>query len=215
MEETLNLKDHWNRVYQRTEATSLGWYEENCSNSLDLISETGLSTSSRVFHAGGGATRLINDLLLLGFENMIVNDLAPSALSVLKESLPEEYRHAVKFVVDDLTCPSELLHLTEVDLWHDRAVLHFFTGEEQRKSYVHLLKKMVRKGGFVILAEFNKKGARKCSGLDVCNYDVEMYNSLLGSDFQLIKSFDFVYTQPSGDPRPFVYALFKRIEKEA
>ena len=117
----------------------------------------------------------------------------------------------VQFIVDDLTNPTELLNLKNIDLWHDRAVLHFFTKESQQNAYFNLIKKAVKPDGFVILAEFNKEGAKKCCGLDVVNYNVEMFQNKLGTDFKLLKSFNYTYTQPSGNKREYVYSLFKRI----
>ena len=113
-------------------------------------------------------------------------------------------------MVDDLTNPSELLKLKNVDLWHDRAVLHFFTEEKQQKAYFDLLKGALKPKGFVILAEFNLEGAKKCSGLDVFNYNEEMLQERLGSDFELLKSFNYTYTQPSGNTREYVYTLFQK-----
>jgi chemotaxis methyl-accepting protein methylase len=95
-------------------------------------------------------------------------------------------------------------------LWHDRAVLHFFTEQSQQKAYFDLVKKALKPKGFVILAEFNLEGAKKCSGLDVFNYNEEMLQERLGSDFELLKSFNYTYTQPSGNTREYVYTLFQK-----
>ncbi|MDA0352948.1 MAG: hypothetical protein O3A10_12145 [Chloroflexi bacterium] len=37
-----------------------------------------------------------------------------------------------------------------------------------------------------------------------------MLSELVGDEFTLMQSIDHTYYQPSGDPRPYVYALFKR-----
>ena len=102
------------------------------------------------------------------------------------------------------------LKIKNVDLWHDRAVLHFFTEEKQQKAYFDLLKGALKPKGFVILAEFNLEGAKKCSGLDVFNYNEEMLHERLGTDFVLLKSFNYTYTQPSGNTREYVYTLFQK-----
>ena len=52
-----------------------------------------------------------------------------------------------------------------VDLWHDRAVLHFFVKKNQQEAYFDLLKSKIRSGGYVIFSEFAKDGAKKCCGL--------------------------------------------------
>ncbi|NEW80197.1 MAG: class I SAM-dependent methyltransferase, partial [Gelidibacter sp.] len=163
-----------------------------------------------IFNAGAGATTLISELLAKGYENLVVNDISSVALAELKNHLMVPKNAYIKFIVDDLTNPSELLKLKNVDLWHDRAVLHFFTEEKQQKAYFDLLKSVLKPKGFVILAEFNLEGAKKCSGLEVFNYNEEMLQERLGSDFELLKSFNYTYTQPSGNTREYVYTMFQK-----
>jgi SAM-dependent methyltransferase len=214
MEEKLLLdydfEKHWNNAYQKTPAESLGWYEEDPIPSMDLISECNLSKDALIFNAGVGAATLIKLLLNKGYTNIVVNDIAATALTELKNNLSNYKDSQVQFIVDDLTNPSELLKLKNVDLWHDRAVLHFFTTQQQQQTYFDLIKKVISPEGYVILAEFNLEGAKKCSGLDVFNYNEEMLQKRLGSDFKLLRSFNYTYTQPSGNTREYVYTLFQK-----
>lgn len=207
-----DFQEHWNKAYQNTSINSLGWYEENPEASLQLIEECNLAKDDLIFNAGAGATTLIKKLLEKKYSNIIVNDISASALSILKNNLFTQEGSQVKFIVDDLTAPTELLKIKNVDLWHDRAVLHFFTSEKQQNSYFDLIKKILSPNGFVILAEFNLEGAKKCSGLDVFNYNEEMLQDRLGDDFVLLKSFNYSYIQPSGNTREYVYTLFQRKE---
>ena len=214
MENTLTPKydfeKHWNNAYKKTPVNSLGWYEENPAPSLKLITKCDLQKNSIIFNAGVGAATIIEHLLDNGYTNLIVNDIAAAALTELKNTLTHHKNAEVKFIVDDLTSPIELLKLNNVDLWHDRAVLHFFTTEEQQKAYFDLIRKVLSPNGYVILAEFNLEGAKKCSGLDVFNYNEEMLQERLGDNFKLIDSFNYTYTQPSGNTREYVYTLFQR-----
>lgn len=205
-----DFEKHWNNAYQKAPINSLGWYEEDPVPSMNLITECNLPNDALIFNAGVGAATLIELLLNKGYTNIIVNDIAVAALTELKNNLTEHKNAEVKFIVDDLTNPSELLKLKNVDLWHDRAVLHFFTTEEQQKAYFDLIRKVIKPKGYVILAEFNLDGAKKCSGLDVFNYNEDMLQERLGKGFKLLKSFNYTYTQPSGGLREFVYTLFQR-----
>ena len=207
---TYDFKQHWNDAYLKTPTQNLGWYEANPSPSIDLINECNLPDNALLFNAGAGATTLINSLLKNGYTNIIVNDIALAALVDLKNSLVNHKHQNIQFIVDDLTNPTELLNLKNIDLWHDRAVLHFFTEAAQQKNYFNLINKVVKIGGYVILAEFNLEGAKKCCGLDVKNYNIEMLQTGLGSNFELIKWFNYTYTQPSGNTREYIYSLFKR-----
>ncbi len=205
-----DFEKHWNHAYQKAPADSLGWYEEDPIPSMELISGCNLPKDALIFNAGVGAATLIELLLNKGYTNIVVNDIAAAALTELKNNLTTHKQAKVEFIVDDLTAPSELLKLKNVDLWHDRAVLHFFTTKKQQKSYFDLVKKVLKPNGFVILAEFNLEGAKKCSGLDVFNYNETMLQERLGADFKLLKSFNYTYTQPSGGLREYVYTLFQR-----
>lgn len=207
---SFDYEKHWNAAYQKSPVTNLGWYEENPAPSIELIEACSLSKDALIFNAGAGATTLISELLAKGYENLVVNDISSVALAELKNNLLVPKNAHIKFVVDDLTNPSELLKLKNIDLWHDRAVLHFFTQEKDQKAYFDLLKSVLKPKGFVILAEFNLGGAKKCSGLDVFNYNEEMLQERLGNDFKLLKSFNHTYTQPLGNTREYVYTLFQK-----
>lgn len=101
--------------------------------------------------------------------------------------------------------------LGEVALWHDRAVLHFLTEESQWRGYAENLRRAVRVGGHAILAAFALDGAEMCNGLPVRRYGVEILAELVGDGFELVREIDHTYHQPWGDPRPYVYALFRRV----
>jgi len=205
-----NFENHWNNAYKKTPITSLGWFEENPKQSIKLIEACNLPKNARIFNAGAGATTLIEKLLDKGHSNIIVNDISSSALVELKNNLSTHNHSNVEFLVDDLTNPTALLKLKNIDLWHDRAVLHFFTEKSQQNTYFELLKKVIKIGGFVILAEFNLEGAKKCSGLPVFNYNEMMLQERLGNNFKLLKSFNYTYMQPSGNTREYIYTLFQR-----
>ena len=208
----VNLEKHWNDTYLKTPTDSLGWYEEHATPSLELIALCELEKDDLIVHAGAGASTLIESLLEEGFTNIAINDIAAAPLLEMQHDLSDWTHVDLDFIVDDLTRPTSLKKLKHVALWHDRAVLHFFTEKEQQDTYFGLIQDTVKPGGFVILAEFSLKGANKCSGLPVINYSTDMLIDRMGPDFKVIKSFDYLYTQPSGGSRPFIYTLFQRIQ---
>jgi SAM-dependent methyltransferase len=206
-----DLKLHWNNAYTRTEIRKLGWFEENPEPSLQLIEKCNLKPDASILNVGAGTTTLIDELLKQGYTNIIANDLSETALEKLKERLGEK-RINVKWIVDDLTNPKELINLDEIDLWHDRAVVHFFNDESEQNTYFNLVKTLVKVNGFVIIAAFNLNGAAKCSGLPVYRYNAQMLQDKLGEDFKLLEAFDYTYTMPSGDTRAYIYTLFRKIK---
>lgn len=208
----ISQKRHWERIYECTEEKKLGWYEEVPTPSLDLIRQIPPSLESRVLMAGAGTSPLPDCLLEQGYKDIIVTDISSRALFLLKERLEEEALDHITFVVDDLLHPRLLPGFAPVHLWHDRAALHFFVEEEDRRAYFDFLRQMLAPGGYVILAAFNLQGAKMCSGLPVMNYDAGMLSDALGSEFELLTSFDFTHHTPSGEPRPYVYGLWRRKE---
>jgi hypothetical protein len=204
----VELKNHWENVYQNKPNEKLGWYEIDLSPSLKLIDKAGIDRTAKIINIGAGNTTLIDELLKLNYTNIIATDISETALNKLAERLNS---NSVEYVVDDLTHPTLLNNIEKIDLWIDRAVLHFLTEEKDQNTYFNLLKDKVKIGGYVLLAQFNLNGAEKCSGLPVKRYDKNSLANKLGTNFKLIDSFDYIYTMPSGDKRPYIYTLFERV----
>jgi len=97
------------------------------------------------------------------------------------------------------------------DIWHDRAVMHFFLKEEEYEKYFYQVNKYLNKDGFFILSTFSKSNLNKCTGLKIKRWNEEEVLSHLGRSFRLIKAYDFKYIMPTGDTRIFRYMLFKKI----
>jgi hypothetical protein len=100
--------------------------------------------------------------------------------------------------------------LPSADIWIDRAVLHFLLDEEAIKGYFANLNSSLRKGGHALLAEFSSTGAPKCAGLNLHRYSLEEMNMRMGPDFRLLDHEDYVFTNPAGDPRPYIYSLYRK-----
>ena len=206
----IDYTEHWNNVYSKSEANKLGWYEESPEPSLELIKKCNLKKDAAILDVGSGVTTLIEKLLEQGYNNIIATDISKVALDKAKERFNAEEAKLVKWIVDDITNPEYLTEPGIIDLWHDRTVLHFLTEDNQRKGYLSTLNGLVKVGGFVIIAVFSLEGAKKCSGLDVVNYDHTMISEFLGNEFDLLEHFPYLYIQPSGGERPYEYTLFRR-----
>ena len=205
-----NKTEHWNKAYIARNIQDLGWYENESTPSLDLIEKCQLEKEDRILNVGVGSSTLVDSLVSEGYKNLIVSDLSDVALNQLKERIGET--SAVTYIVDDLTNSKSLQDIQKVNLWYDRAVLHFFTEEKEQDAYFNLLKKLVADKGFVILAEFAFEiGAEKCCNLNVFRYSADMLQEKLGKEFTLLHSFPHNYINPRGESRPYIYTLFQRI----
>lgn len=209
----IDYKNHWDNVYSKNELNKLGWYEEIPKASLELINSCNLNKDATILDVGSGTTTLINNLIQNSYTNIIATDISKVALERSKKLIDPKDLKKVKWIVDDITNSKNIRQLESINLWHDRTVLHFLVEEKQQISYLETLKKIVKKDGFVIIAVFSLEGAKKCSGLNVKNYDHKMIEEYLGKDFKLEKHFSYSYQMPSGDLRPYIYTFFKRIHK--
>lgn len=204
-----DLQSHWNTAYNK-EDQKLGWFEENPAQTMQLIESCKLETDAKILNVGVGTTTLIEALLDKGYTNLIANDISPVALKKLKDRILKSHGYTLNCIADDLTNPTLLQNLEPIDVWVDRAVLHFFLKEEEQRAYFNLIKNIVSKNGYVLIAVFSLDGAPKCCGLDLKRYNVEMLQNSLGADFQLIDSFNHTFINPFGGERPYIYTLFKR-----
>jgi len=77
------------------------------------------------------------------------------------------------------------------------------------EQYFKNVDKTLKNGGYTIFAEFSKQGASKCAGLELTQYDSnDLQNHL--KNYNLVSEEDYIYYQPSGDPRPYIYTLFQK-----
>jgi len=204
------MKAHWDKVYSSRPITQLGWYELLPTPSLTLIERCALDKKDAILDVGTGATTLLHALLEQGYQNIVALDISEIALGIARTEMGSKYATYIHWIVDDITNPTRISELPEIALWHDRAVFHFFTDDQQRQNYYSALLRVLRPGGYVIIATFAIGGATKCSGLNVRNYDKEALIQFLGPDFRIVDSMDYLYQMPSGDLRPYVYTLFQR-----
>lgn len=204
----VEIANHWNEVYDANEREKQGWYEQTPSPALEMIQALKLAADAHILLAGAGTTSLAEALLRAGYSHMTFTDISEVALRQLKELLPKNEHF--QFIIDDLTDPGLLNDLEPVDLWVDRAVLHFFLIDEEKEAYSQLIHEKVKSGGYVLLAEFSLEGAEKCSGLTVNRYSEAMLKEFMGDDFELIQSMPYSYTNPAGGKRPYIYTLFRR-----
>ncbi|MBB6372141.1 class I SAM-dependent methyltransferase [Chryseobacterium shigense] len=197
-------RKHWENVYETKNPDEVSWTQEKPETSLDFIRSFGLGKESKIIDIGGGDSNLVDFLLEEGYENITVLDISAKALEKAKERLGKK-ADQVKWIVSDMTAfePSETY-----DIWHDRAAFHFLTAPEQVSKYISTAGKWVT--GFMILGTFSKDGPKKCSGLDILQYDEVTLSETFRSDFTKIKCFTQDHITPFGTVQNFVFCGFKK-----
>jgi hypothetical protein len=198
---------HWDSIFSSTEDPKLGWYEKDTSQTLELLNHIPKWKNSTVFLPGAGTSVLIEELLSKGVK-LVLNDISTEALNRVKSRLGGKCKE-IKWLCQDIAQPIQD-KIQDIDIWIDRAVLHFLTDEDDIKGYFENVKSTLNVGGYAIFAEFSKTGASECAGLKIHRYSIEEISENLGSSFSIVSHFDYTYINPFGDPRPYIYALYKR-----
>jgi len=202
-----SLPEHWNDIFKTTEDPELGWYEHDVSQTLAMLEDVPDWKTTNVFLPGAGTSVLVDQLLLQG-NKVVLNDISNKALEKLKTRIGE-HRDKVIWLCQDITTPLMPI-VPKVDLWVDRAVLHFLLEESDIVGYFNNLKTVLRPGGHALFAEFSLAGAPKCAGLTLHRYSVDELTARLGSEFTLQRQMDYTFINPTGASRPYIYALYQR-----
>lgn len=201
------VKEHWETVYSTRGERRVSWFEEHASTSMALIERAGVPIDGPIIDVGGGASHLVDDLLDRGYRDLTVLDLSGAALALARARLGER-ADRVEWIEADITEVD--LQPARYALWHDRAVFHFLTAEDDRRRYVRRVVSSVRPGGAVIVATFALDGPTRCSGLDVARYSHETLHGEFGDAFELIDHLETPHETPFGTVQQFVYCCCRR-----
>jgi trans-aconitate methyltransferase len=197
---------HWENVYTTKTEKEVSWFQENPAPSLEMIAAAGLSEDAAIIDIGGGASRLVDDLLTRKFHRLTILDLSGAALAAAKARLGDRGAH-VRWIIADVTKwePEQTY-----DVWHDRAAFHFLTDRTDQSAYVDRLKKAVKPGGHVIIATFAPDGPERCSGLPIVRHDAASLGKILGDDFILTNTRRHDHVTPWGAVQRFQFSAFRR-----
>jgi SAM-dependent methyltransferase len=149
----------------------------------------------------------VDDLLAAGYSRLSVLDLSGTALAAARKRLGAR-ASAVRWLEADVTKAD--LPPNEYDVWHDRAVFHFLTSDEDRAAYVRTVSKSVKPGGHVIVATFAEDGPTECSGLPVVRYSAGELHSEFGETFTLVSHEKEEHHTPLGKVQQFLYCYCRR-----
>ncbi|MCK5876968.1 MAG: methyltransferase domain-containing protein [Candidatus Marithrix sp.] len=197
---------HWDKIFSDTEDEKLGWYEKDVSQTLKLLNKITAWEQSTIFISGAGTSVLTDELFARGVK-LVLNDISIEALNQVKNRLNTE---KVTWLCQNISQPIQNI---TVDVWIDRAVLHFLTAEKDIEGYFENIKSTLKLNGYAIFAEFSNNGALTCAGLTLHRYSIEELSARLGSTFQLVSHFNYTYTNYRGEPRPYIYGLYKKIAR--
>jgi len=203
---TADRTSHWNAAYAAKGETGVSWFEEAPRVSLALVRRFGHGPQTRLIDIGGGASRLVDALLLENWTHLSVLDLSQAAIDAAKARLGDAAQR-VAWIVDDVTRwqPHRIY-----DIWHDRAAFHFLTAPEDRAAYAERLRAALEPGGHAIIATFALDGPERCSGLPVVRYAPPQLAMAIGAPFTLVHSEHHIHTTPWGSTQAFQFSVLRR-----
>jgi len=148
----------------------------------------------------------VDHLVSRGLRCVTVLDVSAAALARARARLGEQ-ADRVRWIEADVTGPWTV---SQVNVWHDRALFHFLTEAEDRVRYVAHVRDAVGHGGTVIIGTFAPDGPERCSGLPVCRYDAAGIGAELGEGFTLVETVAEAHRTPAGAVQSFSYSRFVR-----
>ena len=81
----MDNKQHWEQVYANKASNAVSWFQERADGSMRLIHLTNIGKDATIIDVGGGASTLIDNLLLENYSNLTVLDLSAKALDKSKQ----------------------------------------------------------------------------------------------------------------------------------
>lgn len=201
----MNRQKLWDQVYTDKGPQEVSWFEPVPTVSLRMMEDAGLAPQTCVLDVGGGDSLLVDELVRRAVTCVSVLDISSAALGRAKARLGPAGL-SVNWIEADVTSDWSA---RPVDIWHDRAVLHFLVMEEDRDAYVRHLHRLLTPGGAAIIATFALDGPQKCSGLPVRQYSPETLGKLLGPEFQQLDALNYRHITPWGSDQSFQYTRFR------
>jgi SAM-dependent methyltransferase len=198
-------QQHWNTVYVTKGDQDVSWFEAVPEPSIRMLEASGLTPDTCVIDIGGGDSRLVDHLVARGLHCVAVLDVSSAALHRAQARLGAA-ASVPTWIEADVTGPWS--H-DPVDIWHDRAVFHFLTAQDDRERYRAHLARVLAPGGSAVMATFALDGPERCSGLPVVRYSPDTLLRELGPAFELVESLPHAHVRPGGATQAFQYSRFR------
>jgi SAM-dependent methyltransferase len=198
-----DLKEHWETIYETKTPDQVSWTQEIPTVSLEFIHKFNIPKSASIIDIGGGDSKLIDHLLKEGFTNVSVLDISEAAIGRAQKRLGKDAKKVTWIVSDILDFHPD----KKYDVWHDRAAFHFQTDSKSIDQYLNIVKQSVE--GMVIVGTFSPEGPKKCSGLEIKQYDEDgMKEKFEKNSFKNIECKREDHITPSGAVQNFVFCSF-------
>ena len=202
----MDRKAHWENVFSTKTEKEVSWYQEYPKTSVNFITALQLPLDAKIIDIGGGDSYLMDALLDLGYTNLTLLDISAKAIERIKSRLGDN-ASKVTFIVSDILDfePSE-----RYDFWHDRACFHFLTQSDDVANYSKIVSQAVAHDGKLFIGTFSDEGPKKCSGLEITQYNMESLRLVFERDFELSGCFTEEHPTPFDTTQNFLFCGFNR-----
>lgn len=201
-----NRKEHWENVFATKQETEVSWFQPYPKTSMEFLALFQLPLTANVIDIGGGDSHFADALLEKGYQNIWVLDISANALARARKRLGEKAKK-VHWIVSDIT---EFQPTVQYDLWHDRAAFHFLTNNEAINKYVSVAEEAIKKNGYLVLGTFSEHGPKKCSGLEIKQYNEASMSARFEVTFNRVKCISEDHITPSNTVQNFLFCSFRR-----
>ncbi len=202
------LKKHWENVFQTKDTATVSWYQPVPVTSLKLIQQLQVPKTAKIIDVGAGDSYLADYLLQKEFSKISLLDISGKALNAIKIRMGKKSSRLEFIEKDILNFSSE----SKFDIWHDRAVFHFFTNEDDIQSYVRIVSNILKENGYLIIGTFSENGPDSCSGLRVQKYSEDDLVMTFSNSFKKISCFTENHVTPSKSVQNFRFCVFQKKE---
>lgn len=201
-----DTKQHWDNIFATREESEVSWFQPYPKTSMAFINLFELPLTANIIDIGGGDSHFVDALLDKGYRNIWVLDISAHALEKAKKRLGDN-ADKIHWVVSDIT---QFVPPVTYDFWHDRAAFHFLTSDEAINKYVSIAEGGIKKKGFLVLGTFSENGPKKCSGLDISQYNEASMSARFEIGFDRVKCVSEDHTTPFNTVQNFLFCSFRK-----
>ena len=197
----MSTKSHWEKIYSEKSPKEVSWTQEVPETSIEFFNDFKLSKTSPIIDVGGGESKFVDYLLAEGYKNISVLDISENAIKKAKDRLGEKSKN-IEWIVCDI---NDFNPKKKYALWHDRAVFHFLTSSVEINRYVENVK--LNSENFIV-GTFSTSGPKKCSGLEISQYDKNLLSKLF-EESMTIKKVEYInHITPFETTQNFIFCSF-------
>ena len=198
----MSSKSHWEKIYKEKSPQEVSWTQETPTTSIEFFNDFKIQKDDPIIDVGGGESKFVDYLIDNGYKNISVLDISENAINNAKKRIGGRSKF-INWIICDI---NEFEPEGNYVVWHDRAVFHFLTSPVEIDRYVRKVK--LNTENFIIGA-FSTLGPKKCSGLDITQYNEPSLKKLfVDQRFSLERTENINHITPFETTQNFIFCSF-------